>query len=84
MIDCKRVVPLLIQHRDFVTPSEVVPQLLNASNKCDHRYFLHQYLHSLFEVNPHAGRDFHDMQVLRNPEPHVALNSVFPNEDISD
>ncbi|KAB1227360.1 hypothetical protein CJ030_MR1G005938 [Morella rubra] len=63
MIDCKRVVPLLIQHRDFVTPSEVVPQLLNASNKCDHRYFLHQYLHSLFEVNPHAGRDFHDMQV---------------------
>lgn len=84
MIDCKRAVPLLIQHRDLITPSEVVPQLLNASNKCDHRYFLHLYLHSLFEVNPHAGRDFHDMQVLRNPETRVALNSVFPNEDISD
>jgi hypothetical protein len=40
-----------------------VKQLLNANNKSDCRYFLHLYLHSLFEVNPHAGKDFHDMQV---------------------
>ncbi|KAF3455143.1 hypothetical protein FNV43_RR05591 [Rhamnella rubrinervis] len=63
MLDCKRAVPLLIQNRDLITPSDVVSQLLNARNKCDVRYFLHLYLHSLFEVNPHAGKDYHDMQV---------------------
>ncbi|GFZ17830.1 vacuolar protein sorting 41 [Actinidia rufa] len=63
MIDCKRAVPLLTQHRDLITPSEVVSQLLAAGKKCDSRYFLHLYLHSLFVANPHAGRDFHDMQV---------------------
>ncbi|XP_022752633.1 vacuolar protein sorting-associated protein 41 homolog isoform X2 [Durio zibethinus] len=63
MLDCKHAVSLLIQNRDLITPSEVVPQLLSAGNKCDLRYFLHLYLHSLFEVNPHAGKDFHDMQV---------------------
>ncbi|CAK9150480.1 unnamed protein product [Ilex paraguariensis] len=63
MIDCKRAIPLLIQHRDLITPSEVVSQLLAARVKCDSRYFLHLYLHALFEANPHAGRDFHDMQV---------------------
>ncbi|OMO90342.1 hypothetical protein COLO4_19230 [Corchorus olitorius] len=63
MLDCKHAVSLLIQNRDLITPSEVVSQLLSAGNKCDSRYFLHLYLHSLFEVNPHAGKDFHDMQV---------------------
>ncbi|KAK4441239.1 Vacuolar protein sorting-associated protein 41 [Sesamum alatum] len=63
MIDCKRAVPLFIQHRDLISPSDVVSQLRAAKNKCDYRYFLHLYLHSLFEANPHAGRDFHDMQV---------------------
>ncbi|XAR60055.1 hypothetical protein NMG60_11033287 [Bertholletia excelsa] len=63
MIDCKRAVPLMTQHRDLITPAEVVSQLLAAGKKCDSRYFLHLYLHSLFEANPHAGRDFHDMQV---------------------
>ncbi|XP_065625524.1 vacuolar protein sorting-associated protein 41 homolog isoform X2 [Quercus suber] len=62
-IDCKHAVPLLIQNKDVITPSDVVSQLLNSSNKCDNRYFLHLYLHSLFEVNPHSGKDFHDMQV---------------------
>lgn len=80
MIDCKRAVPLLIQNKDVITPSEVVSQLQNASNKCDHRYFLHLYLHSLFEVNPHAGKDFHDVQVGRDTEPHFGLNSVFLSE----
>lgn len=64
MLDCKQAVPLLIQNKDLITPSEVVKQLLNARDKCDSRYFLHAYLHSLFEANPHAGKDFHDMQVL--------------------
>lgn len=81
MIDCKHAVPLFIQNKDLISPSEVVSQLLNASNKHDHRYFLHLYLHSLFEVNPHAGKDFHDMQVLRNAETCFALLSVFPSED---
>uniref|UniRef100_A0A7N0RCY2 Vacuolar protein sorting-associated protein 41 homolog n=2 Tax=Kalanchoe fedtschenkoi TaxID=63787 RepID=A0A7N0RCY2_KALFE len=63
MLDCKRAVNLLIQQRDTVTPPEVVSQLLHAKNKCDSRYFLYLYLHSLFEVSPHAGKDFHDMQV---------------------
>ncbi|KAL1367706.1 hypothetical protein AAHE18_02G069700 [Arachis hypogaea] len=63
MLDCKHVVPLLIQHRDLISPQEVVKQLLNADVKCDCRYFLHLYLHSLFEVNPHAGKDFHDIHV---------------------
>ena len=65
MIDCKRAVPLLTQHRDLITPSEVVSQLLAAGKKCDSRYFLHLYLHSLFVANPHSGKDFHDMQVCR-------------------
>ncbi|KAL7183437.1 hypothetical protein ACSBR2_025777 [Camellia fascicularis] len=63
MTDCKRAVPLLTQHRDLITASKVVSQLLAAGNKCDSRYFLHLYLLSLFEANPHAGRDFHDMQI---------------------
>ncbi|KAK4763529.1 hypothetical protein SAY87_012967 [Trapa incisa] len=63
MLDCKRAVPLFIQNKDTIAPSEVVSQLLKAHDKCDSRYFLHLYLHVLFEVNPHSGRDFHDMQV---------------------
>uniref|UniRef100_A0A2P2MIV2 Vacuolar protein sorting-associated protein 41 homolog n=1 Tax=Rhizophora mucronata TaxID=61149 RepID=A0A2P2MIV2_RHIMU len=63
MLDCKRAVTLLIQNKDLISPSKVVSQLLAARNKCDSRYFLHLYLHSLFEMKPHAGRDFHDMQV---------------------
>ncbi|XP_028115516.1 vacuolar protein sorting-associated protein 41 homolog [Camellia sinensis] len=65
MIDCKLAVPLLTQHRDLITASEVVSQLLAAGNKCDSRYFLHLYLHSLFEANPHGRRDFHDIQACR-------------------
>ncbi|EPS74380.1 hypothetical protein M569_00372, partial [Genlisea aurea] len=63
IMDCKRAVALFIQYRDLVNPSDVVSQLLAAKSKCDHRYFLHLYLHSLFESNPDAGRDYHDMQV---------------------
>lgn len=73
MLDCKRAVPLLIQNRDLITPSEVVSQLLNARNKSDIRYFLHLYLHSLFEVNPHAGKDYHDMQVIKKDRKFVDI-----------
>jgi len=65
MLDCKRAVPLLIQNKDLISPPDVVSKLLNASNKCDSKYFLHLYLHALFEANPHVGKDFHDMQVWR-------------------
>ncbi|KAL1558191.1 Vacuolar protein sorting-associated protein 41 [Salvia divinorum] len=63
MIDCKRAISLFIHHKDIVSPSDVVSQLVAAKTKCDYRQFLHLYLHSLFVSNPHAGRDFHDMQV---------------------
>ncbi|KAI8031793.1 hypothetical protein LOK49_LG01G02625 [Camellia lanceoleosa] len=65
MIDCKHAIPLLTKHRDLIIVIQVVSQLLATGNKCDSRYFLHLYLHSLFEANSHAGRDFHDMQVCR-------------------
>ncbi|KAJ8559620.1 hypothetical protein K7X08_003678 [Anisodus acutangulus] len=63
MIDCKRAVLLLIQQRDLIPPSEVVSQLIAARDECDYPYFLHLYLHSLFDADPHAGKDYHDMQV---------------------
>ncbi|XP_075513089.1 LOW QUALITY PROTEIN: vacuolar protein sorting-associated protein 41 homolog [Primulina tabacum] len=63
MIDCKRAVPLFIQQRDLISPTDVVSQLMAAKNKCDYRYFLHLYLHSLYMSNPHAGMELHDMQV---------------------
>ncbi|XP_043700552.1 vacuolar protein sorting-associated protein 41 homolog [Telopea speciosissima] len=63
VLNCKCAVLLLIQHKDLIAPSEVVSQILDASDNCDSRYFLHLYLHSLFEIDPHAGRDSHDMQV---------------------
>ncbi|KAH9618528.1 hypothetical protein KSS87_018147 [Heliosperma pusillum] len=63
MLDSKRATSILIQQRDLITPADVVSQLLKAGDKCDFRYFLYLYLHALFEASPHAGRDFHDMQV---------------------
>ncbi|GAA0152915.1 membrane traffic protein [Lithospermum erythrorhizon] len=64
MIDCKRAVSLLTQESVMISPSEVVSQLdATTRANCDSRHLLFQYLHALFEVNPHAGRDFHDIQV---------------------
>ncbi|KAK8456416.1 hypothetical protein SEVIR_3G019800v4 [Setaria viridis] len=63
ILDSKRTVHLLIQHRDIIPPYEVVEQLLHTNKKCDKRHFLHLYLHALFEIDIHAGKDFHDMQV---------------------
>lgn len=76
MLDTKRATSLLIQQKDLITPAEVVPQLLKAGDKCDFRYFLYLYLHALFEASPHAGRDFHDMQVLYRSR-HLFSNSKF-------
>ncbi|KAL8140404.1 hypothetical protein V2J09_006425, partial [Rumex salicifolius] len=64
MIDCKETVALLIQRRELIAPSDVVPKILKARDKGSARYFIYIYLHSLFEVSPHAGKDFHDMQNL--------------------
>ncbi|KAJ8485600.1 hypothetical protein OPV22_018085 [Ensete ventricosum] len=63
ILDSKRAVHVLILHRDFIPPSEVVGQLLGASKKCDEKSLLHLYLHSLFEIDPQAGKEFHDLQV---------------------
>ncbi|KAK1272690.1 hypothetical protein QJS04_geneDACA019150 [Acorus gramineus] len=63
ILDCKRTVSLLIQHRAIIPPSVVVSQLLETSKKCDSKYFLHMYLHSLFEISLNAGKEFSDMQI---------------------
>ncbi|XP_074573992.1 vacuolar protein sorting-associated protein 41 homolog [Curcuma longa] len=63
LLDSKRAVNLLIQHRDLIPPTEIVEQLLGTSRKCDKRYLVHLYLHALFEIDPQAGKDFHDLQV---------------------
>ncbi|XP_062184439.1 vacuolar protein sorting-associated protein 41 homolog isoform X1 [Phragmites australis] len=63
ILDSKKTLYLLIQHRDIIPPYEVVEQLLHTSKNCDKKYLLHLYLHALFETDIHAGKDFHDMQV---------------------
>ncbi|KAG6472337.1 vacuolar protein sorting-associated protein 41 homolog [Zingiber officinale] len=63
LLDSKRAMNLLIQHRDLILPTEIVEQLLETSRKCDKRYLVHLYLHALFEIDPQAGKDFHDLQV---------------------
>ncbi|XP_031486112.1 vacuolar protein sorting-associated protein 41 homolog [Nymphaea colorata] len=62
-LDAKRSVTLFIQRRATISPFEVMSQLMDSKNKADYRYFIHLYLHSLFEVDPNAGKDFHDLQV---------------------
>lgn len=63
ILDSKRAVALLIQNRDIIPPSKVVEQLLSAPKICESRYFLHLYLHSLFENDINAGKEYHDFQV---------------------
>ncbi|XP_078448521.1 vacuolar protein sorting 41 [Wolffia australiana] len=63
MLDLRKAVAMLIQHRDITSVSEVISQLRSCPEKCDKNYFLHEYLHSLFEVDSNAGKDFHDLQV---------------------
>ncbi|KAJ3692977.1 hypothetical protein LUZ60_012072 [Juncus effusus] len=58
----KKTVHLLIQQRDTIAPFEIVEEFLKSKDS-DKRYFLHLYLHSLFETDIDAGREFHDMQV---------------------
>jgi len=63
MLDCKRTVSMFIQHKDIIHPTQVVEQLLHSDKKCDKKYFLHLYLHSLYEIDLNAGWEFHDLQV---------------------
>ncbi|KAG6469839.1 vacuolar protein sorting-associated protein 41 homolog [Zingiber officinale] len=63
LLDSKKAVNLLIQHRDLIPPSEIVERLFGTSRKCDKRHLVHVYLHALFEIDPQAGKDFHDLQV---------------------
>lgn len=63
ILDSKKTVSLLVQHHDIMPPSEVVGQVLGSIKKCDGKYFLYLYLHSLFEVDSNAGKEFHDLQV---------------------
>ncbi|KAK8934221.1 hypothetical protein KSP39_PZI014871 [Platanthera zijinensis] len=63
ILDSKRALPLLIQNRDIIPPSKVVEQLLSARKKYDSKYLLHLYLHSLFEIDVNAGKEYHDLQV---------------------
>ncbi|ONK67221.1 uncharacterized protein A4U43_C06F17810 [Asparagus officinalis] len=57
---------------------------MGAIKKCDSKYFLHLYLHSLFVVDPNAGREFHDLQVElyvdyepRMPLPFLSLSEHY-------
>lgn len=76
IVDNKRTVHLLIQHCDIILPYEVVEQLLHTSKKCDKRYLLHLYLHALFEIDIHAGKDFHDMQVSFLPSIVMSISPI--------
>lgn len=61
---------MFIQHKDIIHPTQVVEQLLHSDKKCDKKYFLHLYLHSLYEIDLNAGWEFHDLQVhisVKNP-----------------
>lgn len=62
-LDGKKGVALLVQHRNDVPPSEVLSQLQKAGTVDNSRHLLHLYLHELFEKDPNAGKDFHDLQV---------------------
>ncbi|CAM6096608.1 unnamed protein product [Calypogeia fissa] len=60
-LDAKRTVSLLIQQSNRITAAEVVSQLRKSGN--DQRFLLHSYLHALFEKDPNAGKEFHNLQV---------------------
>eukprot|EP01117_Protostelium_nocturnum_P020637 TRINITY_DN938_c0_g2_i1.p1 TRINITY_DN938_c0_g2~~TRINITY_DN938_c0_g2_i1.p1 ORF type:complete len:911 (-),score=318.10 TRINITY_DN938_c0_g2_i1:20-2752(-) len=55
--DPKRAVELLISNIERVPINEVVDQLQSFP------ILLHAYLHALFLKDPHAGMDYHEMQV---------------------
>ena len=76
IVDNKRTVHLRTQHRDIILPYEVVEQLLHTSKTCDKRYLLHLYLHALFEIDIHAGKDFHDMQVSFLPSIVMSISPI--------
>lgn len=63
LLDSERAVSIFIQHKDVISPADVVGRLLGSSSKTDIRHVLHIYLHTLFEIDPNVGWEFHDLQV---------------------
>ncbi|PRP83024.1 RING zinc finger-containing protein [Planoprotostelium fungivorum] len=55
--DPKRAVQMLVSHTERVPIAEVVDQLRG------YPLMLHNYLHALFEKDPHIGQTYHEMQV---------------------
>ena len=60
----KRAVQMLINQSDSTDPTEVVSQLQKEDEDGKLREYLHLYLHSLFEKDPTAAKEYHGLQVL--------------------
>lgn len=60
----KRAVQMLINQSDSIDATEVVSQLQKEDVKDKLREYLHLYLHSLFEKDPTAAKEYHGLQVL--------------------
>ncbi|XP_024396785.1 vacuolar protein sorting-associated protein 41 homolog [Physcomitrium patens] len=59
----KRAVQMLINQSDSIDATEVVSQLQKEDVKDKLREYLHLYLHSLFEKDPTAAKEYHGLQV---------------------
>lgn len=59
----KRAVQMLINQSDSTDPSEVVSQLQKEDKDGKLREYLHLYLHTLFEKDPTAAKEYHGLQV---------------------
>ena len=60
----KRAVQMLINQSDSTDATEVVSQLQKEDEDGTLREYLHLYLHSLFEKDPTAAKEYHGLQVL--------------------
>lgn len=59
----KRAVQMLINQSDSIDATEVVSQLQKEDQDGELRKYLHLYLHSLFEKDPTAAKEYHGLQV---------------------
>lgn len=60
----KRAVQMLINQGNSIDAAEVVSQLQKEDAEGELREYLHLYLHTLFEKDPTAAKEFHGLQVL--------------------
>jgi hypothetical protein len=60
----KRAVQMLINQSDSIDATEVVSQLQKEDQDGELRKYLHLYLHSLFEKDPTAAKEYHGLQVF--------------------